>query len=78
MNPSIDKEGLAINIDLDSNALHFELAIEVGQYFNLREDRMKHIKEEIVDTVSTWKERANRLNIPGAQIKLMEEAFRTT
>ena len=35
LNPSIDKDGLALNIDTDNNALNFELAKTVGVYFRL-------------------------------------------
>lgn len=39
-NPSIDKDGLALNIDMDNNALDFELAKSVGEYFRLTTKEM--------------------------------------
>ena len=35
INPSIDKDGLALNIDMDNNALDLEQAKSVGEYFRL-------------------------------------------
>lgn len=35
LNPSITKEGLALNIDTNNNALDLELAKSVGLYFRL-------------------------------------------
>jgi serine/threonine-protein kinase HipA len=35
INQSIEKGGLAMNIDTDNNALDFELAKSVGVYFKL-------------------------------------------
>ncbi|WP_341868410.1 hypothetical protein [Flavobacterium xinjiangense] len=40
LNPSIEKDGLALNIDTDNNALDFELAKNVGEYFRLNEKQM--------------------------------------
>ncbi|MFV0140018.1 HipA domain-containing protein [Empedobacter falsenii] len=40
LNPSIDKDGLALNIDMDNNALDFELAKSVGEYFRLTTKEM--------------------------------------
>lgn len=77
MNPSVDKNGLALNIDLTSNALDFELAKDVGEYFNLSKEQMNHILDDVTGVVSTWKQRAQKLGIPAAQIRVMEAAFTT-
>ena len=41
INPSIDKEGLALNIDMDNNALDFDLAKSDGEYFMLNTKKWK-------------------------------------
>ena len=77
MNPSVDKAGLALNIDLEFNDLDFELAKSVGEYFNLRVKEMDIILDEVIGAVKSWKSEAKKLGIPSAQILVMEPAFRT-
>lgn len=43
LNPSVDKAGLALNIDMDSNALDFDLARSVGEFFRLSQKQMDNI-----------------------------------
>lgn len=76
MNPSVDKSGLALNIDLEMNALDFDLAKSVGEYFNLNEKEMDTILDEVTDAIRSWKSEAKALGIPSAQIRFMEPAFR--
>lgn len=75
MNPSIGKAGLALNIDLELNALDYDLARSVGEYFNLNNKEMDTIIEEIQEAVSNWEELATNIGIPSAQRRLMEAAF---
>lgn len=75
LNPSIDKSGLALNIDLELNMLDFDLAREVGEYFNLKEEDKDSIIDEVLSAVSEWRDLAKSLDIPSAQIRLMEAAF---
>jgi len=75
MNPSIDKNGLALNIDLELNALDYDLARKVGEYFNLSNKDMELITEEVKSAVLGWQKLANEIDIPSAQIRLMEAAF---
>lgn len=77
MNPSVDKAGLALNIDLELNSLDFELAQSVGQYFNLKTKEMTKILEEVSGTVKNWRSEAKKLGIPSAQIEIMDQAFQT-
>jgi hypothetical protein len=46
INPSIDKDGLAINIDVEDNQLDIEIAKQVGMYFRLGEEEMNEIQNE--------------------------------
>ncbi|MCO6175874.1 type II toxin-antitoxin system HipA family toxin [Flavobacterium sp. NRK F10] len=75
LNPSIDKDGLALNIDTNNNALDFELAKEVGEYFRLDVEKMNIIINEVLESVSQWKEIAKEIGIPRSEQELMEKAF---
>ena len=76
INPSVDKEGLALNIDTHNNALDFELAKSVGEYFQLREAEMNTIITEIKTAVSGWKNVAQEIGISRVEQELMSGAFR--
>jgi len=75
INPSIDKSGLALNIDTHNNELDFELAKSVGEYFQLSEREMNTILKEVKTAVATWKQEAQNIGISRADIELMEGAF---
>lgn len=75
MNPSIDKGGLALNIDFELNALDYDLARSVGEYFNLNNKEMDTIIQEVQESVSKWEALAKNTGIPSVQRRLMEAAF---
>ena len=75
LNPSIDKNGLALNISMDDNALDLELAKSVGEYFRLSEKAMNEIVDEIRENVSKWRILAKEIGISRADQELMEKAF---
>ena len=77
LNPSIDKDGLALNIDTNNNNLDFELAKSVGEYFRLNNTQMDNIINKIVTVVIGWKAIATTIGISRAEQKLMEKAFNT-
>lgn len=76
INPSIDKDGLALNIDTHNNALDFDLAKSVGEYFQLSDTDMNTIVTEIKSCVSGWKNVAREIGISRAEQELMSGAFR--
>jgi len=76
INPSTDKQGLALNVDTHNNALDFELAKSVGIYFQLNEDGMFRILEEVIASVRHWRDVAKKLGISRADQELMSPAFR--
>jgi serine/threonine-protein kinase HipA len=76
INPSIDKDGLSLNIDSDNNALDFDLAKSVGVYFQLQEKQMDDILKEIKGAVKKWKTEAIKIGISNAEISLMSSAFK--
>lgn len=75
LNPSVDKDGLALNIDMDNNALDFDLAKSVGEFFRLDEKQMEIIIAEVLNSVERWKDVANRIGISKTEQELMESAF---
>ncbi|MFS4455965.1 type II toxin-antitoxin system HipA family toxin [Maribacter sp. 2304DJ31-5] len=75
MNPSIEKDGLSLNIDMDDNALDFELARSVGEYFRLNDNKMEIILNEVLSQVGKWKSIADQIGIPKKEQQLMEKAF---
>lgn len=75
INPSIDKDGLALNIDMENNAMDLELAKSVGEYFRLDVNKMDTIIEQVLESVGQWKKIANEIGIPRAEQELMAAAF---
>ena len=75
LNPSIDKDGLALNIDMANNALDYDLAKSVGDFFRLDDKQMDKIIEEVLSIVATWQDLANKIGIPKNEQQLMSKAF---
>jgi serine/threonine-protein kinase HipA len=75
VNPSIDKSGLALNIDTDSNALDFDLAYSVGEYFMLDKENMVKIIDEVKKCVAGWRKVASAIGIPRTEQERMAAAF---
>jgi len=76
INPSTDKDGLSLNIDEHSNALDFDLAISVGEFFRLNKAEMDKILIKVRAVVSNWKKTAKEIKISKTEIELMQTAFR--
>lgn len=76
LNPSIDKDGLALNIDTDQNNLDFDLAKSIGEYFRLSNNEMDIIINEIKKTVSAWRKYAQEIGISRTEQEMMCGAFR--
>jgi len=76
INPSIDKEGFALNIDMDSNAMDIALAKSVGLYFRLSEKEMDEIMDEVLSAVADWQKAAKEIGISRNEITQMSGAFR--
>jgi serine/threonine-protein kinase HipA len=76
VNPSIDRQGLALNIDTDNNALDFDLARSVGEFFMLNRAAMENILKEVRFVVSDWRKYANSIGIPKTEQDRMVSAFR--
>lgn len=75
INPSADKDGLSLNIDMNDNSLDFELAKSVGEFFRLSNKEMNSIIDEVLSATSNWKISADKIGIPRQEQLLMEPAF---
>lgn len=75
INPSIYKNGLALNIDMDNNALDLELAKSVGAFFQLNTQKMNTIIKEVQIAVSSWRKIANQIGISRTEQEKMAKAF---
>ena len=76
INPSIDKDGLALNIDQGDNSLDLDLAKSVGQYFKLTSSQMDAIIKDVLTSVNSWRTVASKIGIPRSEQELMAPAFR--
>lgn len=76
INPSVDKEELALNIDDNSGELDFELAMSVAEYFRLEQNEAFLIQSEVRNSVSIWEKAARKIKISSVEIELMRPAFR--
>jgi len=77
INPSIDKDGLALNIDTNDNSLNFQLAKSVGEFFQLNNQQMDKIIKEVTTATGNWKKIADKIGISRAEQELMTKAFKS-
>lgn len=75
INPSIDKSGLAININTEENTLDIGLAESVGEYFRLSSTDMDKIINEVYQSTKNWRNIASQIGIPRKEQDLMQNAF---
>ncbi len=76
VNPSIDKEELALNIDDSSGALDFDLALSVAEYFRLTSKEAQSILSKVLEVVRKWEKTAKQIGISRTEIEIMHSAFR--
>jgi serine/threonine-protein kinase HipA len=76
VNPSVDKDELALNIDEYSGALDLELSMSVAEYFRLTVKKAQSIQSQVLRTVSQWEKIAKRIGISTSEIEFMRTAFR--
>jgi serine/threonine-protein kinase HipA len=77
INPSVDKNGLSLNIDIDNNDLDIELAKSVGEYFRLNMNAMNNIILEVAQAVNQWEVLANQIGISRIEQEIMRNAFKS-
>lgn len=76
VNPSTDKEELALNIDESSGALDFELALSVAEYFRLTPKDAQTILTKVIEIVRNWEKTSKQIGISRSEIEVMRPAFR--
>jgi serine/threonine-protein kinase HipA len=74
-NPSVERLGLSLNIDMDNNSLDIDLAKSVGEFFMLDLVSMNRIISEVKSVVSDWRKYATSIGIPKSEQERMEVAF---
>lgn len=75
INPSVDKDGLALNIDSSDNALSFDLAKSVGEFFQVNDLQMDEIINVVIGVTKNWKKVAEQIGISRAEQELIGKAF---
>ena len=63
-----------LNISDTDNALDLELAMEVAEVCRVK--RAKEITAEVMEAISTWREKATQVGLSRAAQDRMERAFR--
>ena len=76
LNPSTDKDHLALNIDDGNSDLDLDLARSVGEYFHLDGSGQERIIEEVKRACRQWRTIAEELRIPRPEQEIMAGAFR--
>jgi len=75
LNPIVGKQGLHLNINESSNALDYDLAFEVIDFFRLTKEEANQIYDQVLIAVKQWKSVAKRLGISRGEQLIKQEAF---
>ncbi|CAA0117855.1 type II toxin-antitoxin system HipA family toxin [Zhongshania aliphaticivorans] len=75
LNPIVGKHGLHLNISDTDNALDYQLAFEVKDFFRLSQEGATQIYDEVLNAVKHWQQVAKRLGISRAEQTMKESAF---
>jgi len=67
---------LHLNINDSDNSLDYALAMEVIDFFQLRENCAVEIKNKVLASVSNWNSIAKSIGLSRAEQQLMEPAFK--
>jgi len=76
INPDETGMGLKLNISEDDNALDFELAVSVAEYFGLNGKQAEEILNEVKTSVSNWQKIASKYGISRSEQELVRNAFK--
>jgi len=75
LNPIVGKQGLHLNITDTDNALDYQLAFEVKDFFRLSQTQASQIYDEVLNAVKQWQAVAKRLGISRAEQAMKKSAF---
>ena len=66
---------LSTAINLDDSTASLSLALEVASYFELSQNKARHIAAEVGKAVATWRKVAAKCGLTGTEIDRMKSAF---
>ena len=75
LNPIVGKHGLHLNITDADNALDYQLAFDVKDFFRLSQTQATQIYDEVLMAVKRWQAVAKRLGISRAEQAMKQSAF---
>jgi serine/threonine-protein kinase HipA len=75
INPVETGIGLKLNISENDNSLDLDLAMDVSEYFRLRENRAAEILEDVKSAVRSWRSVATKYGISRSEQELKAIAF---
>lgn len=75
LNPIVGKHGLHLNITDADNALNYQLAFDVKDFFRLSQTQATQIYDEVLMAVKQWQTVATHLGISRAEQAMQESAF---
>ncbi|MBK7301274.1 MAG: type II toxin-antitoxin system HipA family toxin [Moraxellaceae bacterium] len=75
LNPIVGKQGLNLNITESDNALDYQLAFDVMEFFRLTQAEATQIYDQVLNAVKQWQQVAQRLGISRAEQTMKQEAF---
>lgn len=75
VNPNPEGTGLSLNIDESDNSIDYDLAIQVAHYFEMKKDEAANYVEQTKKNISSWKQVAQRFDIPRSAVLEMESCF---
>jgi serine/threonine-protein kinase HipA len=75
LNPIVGKHGLHLNITDVDNALDYQLAFDVKDFFRLSQTQATKIYNEVLNAVKQWQTVAKRLGISRAEQAMKQSAF---
>jgi serine/threonine-protein kinase HipA len=75
LNPIVGKQGLHLNITDTDNALNYQLAFDVMDFFRLSQTEATQIYDEVLSAVKQWQLVAQRLGLSRSEQTMKQEAF---
>ena len=75
LNPIVGKQGLHLNITESDNALDYQLAFDVIDFFRLTQTEATQIYDQVLNSVKQWQQVAQSLGISRAEQAIKQDAF---
>lgn len=76
INPNPSGSGLKLNISEEDNSLEIGLVMSTYQYYLLEYSKAQKIRDEVIDTVSKWRKKAEKHSASPSEIERMANSFR--